>query len=136
MISRYSELTGNEVQVKDLFDLAESGDADADTVLEETARLVARLIATIGAVVDPSMVVLGGSIGRRVELQKRIEVSLSECFPNPIDIKRSTLGDHAALVGAAAVGLSNLHHTIFAAGLNQIEIELPRLSAPTWRGVA
>lgn len=136
MISRYSELTGKEVQVKDLFDLAQAGDADADTVLEETVRLVARLIATIGAVVDPSMVVLGGSIGQRVELQKRIEVALSACFPNPIDIRRSALGDHAALVGGAAVGLSHLHHTIFAAGLNNVEIALPQLSAPAWRGVA
>lgn len=136
MISRYSELTGKEVQVKDLFDLAQAGDADADTVLEETARLVARLIATIGAVVDPSLVVLGGSIGQRVELQERIEVALRACFPNSIDIKRSALGEHAALVGSAAVGLSHMHHTIFAAGLDNVEIALPQLSAPAWRGVA
>lgn len=132
----YWELTGKQVQVKDLFDLAQAGDEDAQTVLEETARLVARLIATIGAVVDPSMIVLGGSIGQRIELQERIEVALAACFPNPIDIKRSALGEHAALVGGAAVGLSHLHHTIFAAGLNNVEIALPQLSAPAWRGVA
>lgn len=134
--NRYWELTGKQVQVKDLFDLAQAGDEDAQTVLDETARLVARLIATIGAVVDPSMIVLGGSIGQRIELQERIEVALAACFPNPIDIKRSALGEHAALVGGAAVGLSHLHHTIFAAGLNNVEIALPQLSAPAWRGVA
>jgi predicted NBD/HSP70 family sugar kinase len=42
-----------------------------DTVLEETARFGRAADVTIGAVVDPSMVVLGGSI------EKRIEVSLS-----------------------------------------------------------
>ncbi|ABD53797.1 ROK family transcriptional regulator [Jannaschia sp. CCS1] len=136
MIGRYSELAGKDVQVKELFDLAQAGDEHADIVLEETARLVARLIATIGAVVDPSMVVLGGSIGQRRELQERIEVALADCFPNPIDIRRSALGNHAALVGGAAVGLAHLHHTIFAAGLNNVEIALPQLSAPAWRGVA
>ncbi len=136
MINRYAQLAGKEVQVKDLFDLAVAGDEHANTVLDETARLVARLIATIGAVVDPSMVVLGGSIGQRHELQKRIEVALAACFPNPINIKRSALGDHAALVGGAAVGLAHLHHTIFAAGLNNVEIDLPQLSAPAWRGIA
>lgn len=136
MINRYAQLAGQDVQVKDLFDLAQAGDQHANTVLDETARLVARLIATIGAVVDPSVVVLGGSIGRRRELQERIESALTACFPNPIDIKRSTLGDHAALVGGAAVGLAHLHHTIFAAGLNNVEIELPQLSAPAWKEIA
>ncbi|WP_108816322.1 ROK family transcriptional regulator [Loktanella sp. Alg231-35] len=136
MINRYADLAGKNVEVKDLFDLAQAGDEHADSVLEETARLVARLVATIGAVVDPSMVVLGGSIGQRRELQKRIEIALAACFPNPIDIKRSELGDHAALVGSAAVGLAHLHHKIFAAGLNNVDIDLPQLSAPAWKGVA
>jgi len=135
MMKRYAELSGKDVQVKDLFDLALAGDADAETVLDETARLVARLIATIGAVVDPSMVVLGGSIGQRTALQSRIVVALAACFPNPIVIERSQLGDHAALVGGAAVGLSHLHHTIFAAGLDNVELALPQLSAPAWKGV-
>ncbi|MGY3670919.1 ROK family protein (plasmid) [Marinovum sp. KMM 9989] len=136
MIHRYRALTGNDVQVKDLFDLAQAGDKGAQTVLEETARLVARMIATIGAVVDPSMVVLGGSIGQRNELQDLIKTALSDCFPNPIDLRRSALGDYAALVGGAAVGLSHLHHTLFAAGLNNVEIALPQLSAPAWKDIA
>ncbi|WP_112320945.1 ROK family transcriptional regulator [Oceanibium sediminis] len=136
MVNRYAELSGKKTDVKTLFDLALSGDEDALTVLEETARLVARMIATIGAVVDPSMVVLGGSIGQRAELLERVEAALSACFPNAIDIRRSSLGDHAALVGGAAVGLSHLHHSIFAAGLNNVEIALPQLFAPAWKGVA
>ncbi|HBN31414.1 MAG TPA: ROK family transcriptional regulator [Rhodobacteraceae bacterium] len=136
MINRYLELAGKEVKVKDLFDLAQAGDKHADTVLEETARLVARLIATVGAVVDPSMVVLGGSIGQRREFQERIEVALAACFPNPIDIRRSELGDHAALVGGAAVGLAHLHRTIFATGLNNVAFELSKFSAPAGRRTA
>ncbi|MGB7268824.1 MAG: ROK family transcriptional regulator [Albidovulum sp.] len=136
MIRRYRELSGREADVRQLFDLAESGDPHAETVLDETARLVARLIATVGAVVDPSMVVMGGSIGRRPELLNRVEVALAACFPNPIAIRQSELGEHAALVGGAAVGLSRLHQSIFAAGLDTITYNLPRLSAPDWEGVA
>lgn len=125
MVRRYAELSGRQVEVKEIFDLAETADKHAECVLEETARLVARLIATIGVVVDPSMVVLGGSIGQRIELLARIKAGLAACFPNPIDVRISALGDHVTLVGAAAVGLSHLHHSIFVSGLNDIEIALP-----------
>lgn len=136
MVRRYAELSGSDVDVRQLFELARAGDPHADTVLEETARLVARLIATVGAVVDPSMVVMGGSIGHRTELLERVEVALAACFPNPIAIRQSELGEHAALVGGAAVGLAHLHQSIFAAGLDSIEFDLPRLAAPNWKGVA
>ena len=136
MISRYAELAGTQVDVRRLFQLADAGDVHANTVLEETARLVARLIATVGAVVDPAMVVMGGSIGHRTELLDRVEVALAACFPNPIAIRRSQLGEHAALVGGAAVGLAHLHQSIFAAGLESIEFDLPQLAAPNWKGVA
>ncbi|APG47942.1 Transcriptional regulator/sugar kinase [Phaeobacter porticola] len=136
MINRYAELSGTKVDVRQLFELAQVGDAKAETVLDETARLVARLIATVGAMVDPSMVVIGGSIGHRPEFLTRIEVALAACFPNPIAIRQSELGEHAALVGGAAVGLSHLHQSVFAAGLGAIAFDLPQLCAPNWEGVA
>lgn len=111
MVRRYAELSGRQVEVKKIFDLAQAADKHAERVLEETARLVARLIATIGAVVDPSIVVLGGSIGQRTELLERTKAALVTCFPNPIDVRISELGDHVTLAGAAAVGLSHLQKT-------------------------
>ena len=121
MVRRYAELSGRQVEVREIFDLAQAADKHAECVLEETARLIARLIATIGGVVDPSVVVLGGSIGRRTELLARIKVALAACSPNSVDVRISELGDHVTLIGAAAVGLSHLHDSVFAAGLNGIE---------------
>lgn len=136
MMNRYAELAGKQIDVPRLFDLANQSDPHAITVLDETARLIARLIATVGAVVDPSMVVLGGSIGNRPELLDRVISALKACFPYSIDVRRSDLREHAALVGGAAVGLTHLHQSIFAAGLESVEFDLPRLSAPNWEGAA
>lgn len=81
MMRRYTELFGKQATVKQLFDLDRTGGREASQVLYETALLIAKLIATVGAVVDPSMVVLGGSIGHRIELMSRIRTALVACSP-------------------------------------------------------
>ena len=101
-------------------------------MLRDTARLVARGIATLAAITDPDIVVLGGSIGHRSELLMDIQTALALCFPRPLRIETSKLGRHAALVGGAALGLSYLHHTLFADGLAGVDISLPELRAPDW----
>jgi hypothetical protein len=40
------------------------------------------------------------------------------------------------LIGGAALGLSHLHHTLFADGLAGVDISLPELRAPDWEGAA
>ena len=65
-----------------------------------------------------------------------IQTALALCFPRPLRIETSRLGKHAALVGGAALGLSHLHHTLFADGLAGVDISLPELRAPDWEGAA
>ncbi len=124
MLARYRELTGVDTDVPTIFDTAVT-DPSAQIVLDETARYIARAIATICAITDPGKVVLGGSIGSRAELVERIRKLVPLCFPYPVDIAVSTLGAQAAIAGGAAIGLSQLHATLFTGGVPGAEIALP-----------
>ncbi|MCP4316916.1 MAG: ROK family transcriptional regulator [Hyphomicrobiales bacterium] len=122
---RYRHLSGNDTDVPGIFDAASAGEATALTVIDETARLVARAVAAICAVTGPGRVVLGGSIGSREELVHRVQELAAQCFPRKIEIGVSALGTQAAIAGAAAVGLSHLHATLFSGGVPGAEIALP-----------
>ena len=65
-----------------------------------------------------------------------IKTALAQCYPRPLRIETSKLGKDAALIGGAALGLSHLHHTLFANGLAGVDISLPELCAPGWEGAA
>ena len=134
--TQYLNLSGRDLDLPDIFGRAADGDIDAKAVLEDTARTIARGIATLAALVDPDVVVLGGSIGHRAELLAEIKSALRKCFPHHVRVEPSQLGKHAAIVGGASVGLSRLHHTLFADGLAGVEVSLPQFRAPDWEGAA
>lgn len=129
IMGRYRELSGIDRDVPDIFSEAEKGDLQAIAVLDETARMLARGIAAICAVADPELVILGGSIGARPELIARVRAVLPQCFPVPVRVEPSLLGTHAALVGAAAIGLSHLHNALFGADAPEGRISLPPANA-------
>ena len=79
--ARYKELTGENADVPSIFDKAADGDAAAATVIDETARYVARAIATLAAVTNPGRIIMGGSIGSRPELVDRIRELVPLCSP-------------------------------------------------------
>lgn len=121
----YRELTGERKTVPEVFEAAVAGDARAQEVLERAARYVARAIAAIAAVVDPACVVIGGSIGARDELIRIVEPEIQKCFPRPIPVEASVLGNHAALAGGTSIALSRLHIALFSGGLPGAEIVVP-----------
>src|SRR5258708_24126468 len=53
---------------KQIFDAAQQGDSKALAVVEQEGYRLALAIAAITAVLDPELIVLGGGIGKRVEL--------------------------------------------------------------------
>lgn len=126
MKARYSELSNAAADVPAIFERAGEGDRHAAQTLDETAQLLARVMATIAAVANPSLIVLGGSIGQRPELLDRLKPAVEACFPFHIPMQMSQLGNKAALVGGASIGLNKLHHMLFANGLTGIELTLPR----------
>lgn len=123
--SAYLAATGRSLSVPAIFDAAAGGDEAAKAVLDGVARQLARAVATLGAVIAPEMVILGGSIGARPEIIAATRVELERCFPFPIRIVPSVLGDHAALSGAVAIGLTELHTALFAQSAPGAVVTLP-----------
>ncbi|MBE7732924.1 ROK family transcriptional regulator [Devosia faecipullorum] len=133
ILARYRSLAGSDASVPAIFDKANAGEAHAVAVLDETARLLARGIGAIAAIANPDKVILGGSIGTREELVARVKAMLPICFPYSVAVEASELGEHAALVGATAIGLNHLHNTLFGADAPESRISLPPANAVSIR---
>lgn len=129
IIARYRALAGIDATVPAIFEQANAGEAHAMTVLDETARMLARGIGAIAAIVNPEKVILGGSIGSRQELVDLVRKVLPACFPYPVVVEAGELGNHGALVGATAIGLSHLHNAVFGAETRDARIALPPAKA-------
>ncbi|MCH2067382.1 MAG: ROK family transcriptional regulator [Shimia sp.] len=135
LIAHYQEQTGKALGVPEIFDAALAGDAAAQACLERAAKNIALAIGAIAAVVDPSCIVIGGSIGARSELVALIEPILRKCFPGAIPIENTILGNHAALAGATSIALSRLHVALFTGGLKGAEIQVPPPALQTFQEV-
>jgi predicted NBD/HSP70 family sugar kinase len=120
--------------VRDLFGRLEFGDASAIETVEATSRLVALALTALEAIVDPELVVLGGSIGIRPELVDRVRSSLRFLSARSIDIRVSALGARAALVGAISLAVNRLHNDLF--GMSGVPKELSVPGAVTGRAAA
>jgi predicted NBD/HSP70 family sugar kinase len=90
---------------------------------------MARAVAAIGAITAPELVILGGSIGARPEIVQATRAELTRCFPFPIRVEASALGNHAALNGAVAIGLTELHTALFAQSAPGAVVTLPQPKA-------
>jgi len=132
----YRSATGSDLDVPAIFDAARAGDAAASEVIAAVARQMARAVAAIGAVCAPELVILGGSIGARPEIVEATRAELARCFPFPIRIEASTLGNHAALNGAVAIGLTELHTALFAQSAPGAVVTLPTPKASLVRRAA
>jgi predicted NBD/HSP70 family sugar kinase len=123
--SAYQTATGCSLDVPAIFAAAAEGNTAAQAVLDGVARQLARAVATLGAVIAPEVVILGGSIGARPEIIAATEAELARCFPFPIRVVPSLLGNHAALSGAVAIGLTELHTALFAQSAPGAVVTLP-----------
>jgi predicted NBD/HSP70 family sugar kinase len=133
IMEHYAAASGETVSVPVIFDRAAAGDVHAAETLDETAKYLARGISAIAAIANPEKVIMGGSIGLRPELIERIRTFLPACFPYPVDIEASQLGPRAAIVGAAAIGLSHLHNALFGADAPDSRMSLPPAETVTFR---
>lgn len=136
ILDEYSKLSGTTKTVPEIFEASLNGDKIAVDVLRNAAGYIARAIASIAAVVDPACVIIGGSIGSRNELLTMIEAEIARCFPRPIPIEASVLGNHAALAGGASIALSRLHISLFSGGLAGAEIIIPPPALKTYQEYA
>ncbi|MFI1164354.1 ROK family protein [Streptomyces sp. NPDC020801] len=101
-----SEDTDPVAAAREILRRAEQGDAEALAVVAEEGRTIGEAIATVCAVVDPELVLLGGPIGSHPALLGPVRETVRALAPLPPPVEPGALGDAAPLRGALAVALS------------------------------
>jgi predicted NBD/HSP70 family sugar kinase len=91
--------------VHEVFELAGAANAAARSVVDHVASRLGTAIATVCAILDPELVVLGGGIGASPLLLRPVRGSAAALVPITARIETSLLGERAALQGAIAVAL-------------------------------
>jgi predicted NBD/HSP70 family sugar kinase len=99
---------GDDVDARAVFAAASAGDARAAKVVAAEAKLVARAVSAIVAVVDPELVVLGGGIGRAPGFAEEVAVQLARISPVVPEVRATALGADAVVDGCIAVGTEEL----------------------------
>ncbi|MET0701500.1 MAG: ROK family protein [Mycobacterium sp.] len=99
---------------KAVFDKARQGDDRAVRVVSGEAAKLARVVSVVTAVLDPSLIVLAGGIGRNADLLAGpIRQELTKTIPLVPDIVGGHLGDDAVLVGAIATAMETAWDLVF-----------------------
>jgi predicted NBD/HSP70 family sugar kinase len=109
--------TGHGLAVRtarDVFRLAHEGDARARRAVEEEAERLAFVVASVAAVIDPALVVLGGGIGKNTDLLiEPMSRALAHATPLRPEIVPGELGEEAALTGAIAIAVRTARDIVF-----------------------
>ncbi|GAA3070635.1 ROK family protein [Rhizobium viscosum] len=115
-ISELYERSGGvkDTSVRDILALAEEKDPIAVEVIGKVSDIAALLVVSVNAIVDPKVVVLGGSIGRHPLIAEGVRRGIVKASRRAIDVKASVLGGRATLVGALAIGLNHVHNLLFS----------------------
>jgi len=100
---QYRSLSGMKRPCAQIADLAAAGDAAALAAFVEFGRWLGATVAFLVNALDPDVVVLGGAIALSFDLFRRpVEDALAKTTsPGRARLERSSLGDSAALLGAA-----------------------------------
>ncbi|MFD1148981.1 ROK family transcriptional regulator [Saccharothrix hoggarensis] len=99
---------------REVFAAARSGDERALLAVRDEAERLAFVVASVVAVIDPELVVLGGGIGSNTDLlQEPMEAALRRMTPLVPRIVAGELGDGAVLSGAVAMGLRSARELVF-----------------------
>jgi glucokinase len=99
------------LDAKQVFTAARAGDTLAGRVVEDTARLIGLGIANVVSLINPEIIILGGSIGSQGDLLLSGVRTVVRRWAQPasaqsVHIASSTLGADAGLLGAAYAALS------------------------------
>ena len=101
---------------REVFELAMHGDTVARSVVDQVAARLGTAIATVSAILDPELVVLGGGIGSSPLLLSPVRGAAASLVPITARIETSLLGDRAALQGAIAMALNTARTSLLSAG--------------------
>ena len=98
---------GGPVTAEQVFAAAAGGDEVASGILHDIAGRTARVVATLGILFNPELVVLGGAVAEAAgALLPEIEKQLAAYTSTPPRVAVSTLGDTIVSVGAVRHALN------------------------------
>jgi glucokinase len=101
LASRWSGGGGDPGWIARLIEAAEGGDQGARQAIDETAKYIGMAVTNIGAVLDPSLIVLGGAMFAKAEMLLREVRNVVESITRaPISVVLSELDKDAPLTGS------------------------------------
>ena len=108
-----STLRTDAVTAEDVFAAARQGDALATQLIHEAAKAIGQGVASVISLVNPEIVILGGSIGQQGDMLLETVRETVKHWAQPISahnvpIVSSTLGEEAGLLGAAYAAYQRL----------------------------
>jgi predicted NBD/HSP70 family sugar kinase len=107
-------LTGR-VTAERVFELAAAGDARARQAVDEQGRRLALAVASVAALVDPELIVVGGRVGQNLALlEPSITAGLRQLTPMRPRLVAGELGQDAVARGAVARGTVLAREAVFA----------------------
>jgi predicted NBD/HSP70 family sugar kinase len=87
--------------VRALFDAARTGDAQAQRIVTDTVRLIGMATANLDVVLDPSLIILGGSlVAQAPEVIDEVRRIVARIVPTPSTIVAPALAEEAPLWGS------------------------------------
>lgn len=122
LLARYQASGGRLANVRAIFDAADRGDSAAAAAIDRYLDDVAQGLATVVALLDPGLIVLGGGIGSRAGIAGRVAERLGRLVPVPCDVVSSQLGPRAGLVGALALGAREARAALARKGETEREV--------------
>jgi predicted NBD/HSP70 family sugar kinase len=102
--ARRAGMRGSNLSARKVFAAAAGGDERAAALVRAEARLVAKALGSVIAVVDPELVVLGGGIGRAPGFAGMVAEALRAVVPVLPEFRVSALGEDAVVDGCLAAG--------------------------------
>lgn len=97
-----------------VFDAARDGDSHALRVVDQVATRLADLIATVLALFDPELIVVGGGVGQNLDLMEAMTRNALEILtPMKPTLAVGTLGPGAVVCGAITTGISIAREAVF-----------------------
>lgn len=100
---------GDGGSVIDLFSAARAGDGSALAALDEIARSASLGLATIHALFDPAVTVVGGGIGSQPDFFALLVKHLAPLLPFDCRVERSHFGTQAGMMGAIMLAIRNIN---------------------------
>ncbi|TDV41005.1 ROK family transcriptional regulator [Actinophytocola oryzae] len=100
---------------REVFEAAAEGDPTASAIVAAEGRRIGSLVTAVTAILDPEVVVLGGGVGRNLDmLGVAISGRVKELGPLRPEVVASTLGDSGVLQGAITRALEVARDRLFS----------------------